>query len=142
MFRYAGLLVAVALLASGCASRMQSTVFSDRSPLVVRTDESGNYVVQAFSRAGNVLYQGRSWKSGEDALAKAVATCRYSDCKTYVVMEHEACVAFAINDEPTRRWGKGRGKTPEDAMVIAMKYCNTDTVQDTCRPVASLCPAN
>ena len=136
------LLIALsAVFLGACAnSRHPNVIYTSNSTEVRTTKDKGSYVALAFSRAGNKVYLGRSYTSKDEAIAAAVSSCPYSDCRAAYVTNHDGCVAFAINNDTYRRWGKGSGENPEQAAAVAVKYCNAPLSNETCYPVTTLCP--
>ncbi len=131
----------IATLLAGCANAQHpNIVYTSNSTEVITTNDKGSYVALAFSRAGNKVYLGRSYKSKDEAMVAAISRCPYSDCNTFYVTNHDGCVSFALNNDSYRRWGKGEGKTPEQATAVAVKYCNAPLFNENCYPVTVLCP--
>lgn len=133
------LLLSLAIL-GGCA-RPPHVVYTNESTKVVPTEARGSYVYLSFSRAANTVYLGRSDTSAEGAVADAVRTCPFSDCRKVYASTRNGCVAFAINNDELRRWGSAYGETPEDATLFALKSCNARLKVENCHPVVVHCSA-
>ncbi|GEM_PF-2476923 len=132
--------LSAAFLGACANSRHPNVIYTSNSTEVHTTNDKGSYVALAFSRAGNKVYLGRSYTSKDEAIAAAVSSCPYSDCRAAYVTNHNGCVAFAINNDTYRRWGTGSGEKPERAAAVALKYCNAPLSDETCHLVTTLCP--